>query len=825
MATPGDNTVLHSRHRAICEAFQQAWRENKTPEIEAFLQSAGEADSEALFRQLLQLDMKFRSGGEDSPTIAAADYVAKFPQFETVVNDVFAETVADIPRNAASIEDTVALTQVKRGAAKPVEDFIGQYELLAEIGRGGMGVVYKARHEALKRVVALKVIKSGEHAHPQEIARFEAEAEAVAQLNHPGIVTIYEVGREAGRNYFSMEFVEGESLSARIAKGPLEGRIAAELCAGVCDAVACAHENGIVHRDLKPANVLLDSRDQPRVTDFGLAKQLDADSEITATGQILGTPSYMPPEQARGDASQIGPLADVYSIGATLYAMLTGRPPFRSSSPMETIFQVLQGDLIFPRRLDAKIPIDLETICVKCLEKDPSRRYQSAAEVAAELRRFLADEPIRARRIGPLARFWRLCRRYPVVSSLYALVLITLMAGVGVSSYFAVLASQRATLLESAIEDEKQAKQAAQKQGKIALDTLETVVFHVDQELEGLPGSTAVRKRILNKVLEELDQVAAKSRGNVDLNKGIVHFQFAQMLRNVSEGDAGENSRAATEQFEASLQLLQSVNDSDAADDYSRLMQAVVRGNLGDHLNRIGELKEGAEQLQIALESCRELAERHADEERYTGGLAVTLQWWAESLISQNKWREAKAAFEEAKQVSTPMYEKWGDRIDVAVIHNTSLSGLADCLNELGEPKKAEAMYEEVLAIDHAMAEAAPLAINILTGMSITYERLGNLRIDRDDRAGAEEAYLKSIEACRKAVALDANNLEARLGLAYERDLIAREIYVPTARYAEARAALEEAAAIYSEVVAADSGDEVTRRDLAHTQDLLKRIP
>ena len=305
------------------------------------------------------------------------------------------------PSDAQAISaDTVPLAGTK-------VRYFGDYELLEEIARGGMGVVYKARQISLNRIVALKMILTGQLAGEEEVKRFHAEAEAAANLDHPGIVPIFEVGEHEGQHYFSMGYVEGESLSARISDGPLPPREAAELTKEVAEAVAYAHEHGVIHRDLKPANVLLDKDGQSRVTDFGLAKRVEGDSNLTATGQILGTPSYMPPEQAAGDILQITPASDVYSVGAILYELLTGRPPFKATSPLDTLMQVLDNQPVPPRLLNPNIPRDLETICMKCLQKEPSLRYATAPALTDDLNRFMGGELIHASSINLLDRVSR----------------------------------------------------------------------------------------------------------------------------------------------------------------------------------------------------------------------------------------------------------------------------------------------------------------------------------------------------------------------------------------------------------------------------------
>src|SRR5262245_23190679 len=293
------------------------------------------------------------------------------------------------------------------------------YEIEMVLGHGGMGVVYKARHLRLSRTVALKMLLAGPYASPQERARFQREAEAVAQLRHAHIVQIHDVSEHEGHSYFTMEFVEGGSLAQKLAGRPQPARQAAAMTVVLADAVQAAHQAGIVHRDLKPANILLTADCTPKITDFGIARRLDSGLGPTQSGELLGTPSYMSPEQAAGIRA-IGPATDVYALGAILYELLTGRPPFRAESAAETTLQVLSHEPASPLRLNATVPRDLDTICLKCLHKDPARRFATAQALADDLRRFQRGEPIAAHPVGLIERTGKFIRRHPTQATLLA---------------------------------------------------------------------------------------------------------------------------------------------------------------------------------------------------------------------------------------------------------------------------------------------------------------------------------------------------------------------------------------------------------------------
>ncbi len=446
------------------------------------------SDREQRFEQVLAEYLQAREAGQ---TPDPADLLARHPDLAEELRAFFANR-AQFARLAAPLgpaaprrvppAEAPTLGLNEAGPTPAAGRNFGDYELLEEVARGGMGVVYKARQRSLNRVVALKMIQAGQLASEADVQRFRTEAEAAAALDHPHIVPIYEIGSHNGRPYFSMKFVEGGSLAqALAAEEPADAeaqRRAAALLAKAARAVHYAHQRRILHRDLKPGNILLERRTGdvsppvPHVTDFGLAKRVEGDSQLTQSGAIVGTPSYMAPEQARGEKA-LSTAADVYGLGAVLYECLTGRPPFKGATQLDTLLEVVDREPPRPRAINPRIDRDLETVCLKCLEKDPQRRYGSAEALAEDLERWLAGEPIRARRAGAGERAVKWARRRPAVAGL--LTAVVLVAGLGVAGIFwqwqvARAAEQQAVGKATAEERAKKDAEAAREAVKAALD-------------------------------------------------------------------------------------------------------------------------------------------------------------------------------------------------------------------------------------------------------------------------------------------------------------------------------------------------------------------
>jgi tRNA A-37 threonylcarbamoyl transferase component Bud32 len=398
---PTEPTTLEARFEEAAAAYLRAREEGRAPDPERYLQNFPELASRL------------------------REFFADLALFDRLAPDL-----ASTPTHPPAAAEAATLPPATPAPGRRVE--MAGYEIIEELGRGGMGVVYRARHQKLGHEVALKMVLAGSHASEQELARFHLEAAAVARLKHPSIVHIHDFGEHDGVPYFSLELVEGGSLAARLKAGPLPARKAAALVEKLARAMAHAHEHGIVHRDLKPANVLLTREGEPKVADFGLAKNMDTEG-ASLSGAVLGTPAYMAPEQAEGRGRDIGRFTDVWALGVILYECLTGRVPFQGATVQETLGQIVRQEPTPPRRLVWGLPRDLETVCLRCLEKNPAKRYATAAELADDLGRFLGGKPVRARPVGPLGRGWRWARRNPAGSALAA----TLLGAAVILGYFA----------------------------------------------------------------------------------------------------------------------------------------------------------------------------------------------------------------------------------------------------------------------------------------------------------------------------------------------------------------------------------------------------
>ncbi|TWU56526.1 Serine/threonine-protein kinase PrkC [Rubripirellula tenax] len=690
---------------------------------------------------------------------------------------------------AGDLDDTVDTLDESAGprvlpvrtASKVLADF-GDYELLDEIARGGMGVVFRAKQKSANRVVALKRILAGRFASDEEVQRFYAEAESAARLDHPNIVPVFDVGVESGHHYFSMGFVDGQSLNANIHQGPTPVRRAAQLVETIASAVGYAHDQGVIHRDLKPANVLLSRDGVPRVTDFGLAKQVGSSRDLTATGQIMGTPSYMPPEQASGQTATVGPAADIYALGAILYALLTGRPPFQAASAIETIRQVLEEEPLSPSTLNADVDRDLETICLKCLQKDSVQRYATAGELGDELSRYLSGEPIHARPVSRVERTWRWCKRNRLVAGLMAGIGFSLVIGICLSTYFAMLANARA--------------RRAQEGTQIAVATLETMINTLQTGLARIPAARELRQQLLRDSLSDLQRVSGevKSQARVDLSTakvltslGLIFSEFGddegksmsaeardhlqrsvaiyQQLRNQNDKPSLKRLHAnalnqlgnlfindnqidsAETSLTQSIDLFQSLLADDPDNETIAYESTYPINNLGDIDAIRGNFEAALVHFETAVAMHRRLRSDTGENLRRLEGLADSLMRAGDACHDLKRNDGALRYFAESKDLS----RRWYEAEPKSSFAMDSLSFAHERLGnhwlQVGDANNAKIHYEGMLALTEKALVEDPKSRFLLDGLSVCYQKLANTYARLDETEKASEASRKAAEA------------------------------------------------------------------------------
>jgi serine/threonine protein kinase/tetratricopeptide (TPR) repeat protein len=657
---------------------------------------------------------------------------------------------------------------------------IGDYEVQQELGRGGMGVVYKARHRILKRTVALKMILAGAHTTGAALQRFLAEARAVAHLQHPGIVQIFDMGQHEGLPWFSLEFVDGSDLQKALNGKPREARSAAALVEAICRTMQYAHSHGILHRDLKPANILLDAAGNPKVTDFGLAKEVDSEnSAATRDGTIMGSPSYMPPEQARGQIAEVTPKSDQYSMGAVLYQLLTARPPFITDRPLETVMQVINNEPVAPRQLQPAIPADLETICLKALQKDPAQRYDSCEAMADDLRRFLNGEPILARPVSWLQRTWRWCRRNPRIAvpsaaagfSICLTAVIASWAWAATSAQAKQIADEKQKVevqrdeadRQRAIANQQQKlaeekEELARKQAVLALQNIQFVLTQTDTALKQRPGMNELRIAILEAVAKKWNELDVELTGGIRGEAiptlmairqqiGIAFFEMDQLVKATTEfsslydlsaeriairgrTDATRTNRARIALVWAPVKSRLESNP-DAAVKLLAEAEALVRECLTDPR---------PEKTSPSPEDIREL-------------LAGILQNKGVELLHQGKLAETEACFSEGLSLmaevltsirSAPGFDQLSDdekdtrTASRQISHDKAAVGLAYLNMRLGKTDQSIANYDAAIAARREIFErrkTVPVLRQELAGYLGTYSQ-ALIWIGRLDVAG-----------------------------------------------------------------------------------------
>jgi serine/threonine protein kinase/tetratricopeptide (TPR) repeat protein len=667
------------------------------------------------------------------------------------------------------------------------------YVILEELGHGGMGVVYKARHVALDRVVALKMILLGAHARPIDLERFRAEGTAVARLQHPNIVQIHEVGEADGLPYFSLEFCAGGSLAKKIARDPQDPRYAATVVEALARVMQYAHERGIIHRDLKPSNVLLADDGTPKVTDFGLAKRFNDDSGRTATGQVLGTPSYMAPEQAAGESSKVGPATDVYALGATLYDLLTGRPPFSGTSMLDTLEMVRTREPVPPGSLTGHLPRDLETVCLKCLQKDPAKRYASAADLADDLRRFLDGKPILARPVGSVERAWRWAKRNPWVAGLGSAVALLLVTVAIITSTlsFSLAAknkeaeanarqardAERAAILaqkgaEKARDDEQTARFETAEQRKLALDTVRDVLLRVDERMKADARLVPLRIDIIRQMLDNVDRIRDHARKNPleDRTEAVANSRIGEIYFK------GNRIADAVEWLTKSYRILKRAANADPTDPAAVRSLSFLCHLLAEAEWRFGHGAKAhelhAEGLRLQQELVKLVAAGSEMEKADAAkGVAEALANVAFTDLRLGEPGRALKNYEAADRAFAALPPPLPNWLEVRRMRNEIRVRIADARSKLGQLDEAQGDYVTALKDREELlwANNGPPSQRALLTVDVSQSRLylGDfLLMMRKDRAAASVQHVMSMDLCAKVLADDPDNLDVRQRLA-----------------------------------------------------------
>ncbi len=623
------------------------------------------------------------------------------------------------------------------------------------LGRGAMGVVYKARQRGLKRVVALKMILADVHASEQDLARFRTEAEAVARFQHPNIVQIYDVGEQDGRPFFSLEFVDGESLAKKVFGTPLPPRAAAETVQLLAQAMQYAHDQGITHRDLKPANVLVTNDGRPKISDFGLAKRLDDDSGRTRAGSLLGTPSYMPPEQAEGRVADVGPLADVYSLGAILYELLTGRAPFRAATIVETLTQVCREEPVSPVQLQPGTPRDLETICLRCLQKDPKKRYASAAELGEDLRRYLAGEAIKARPVPPWEHAWRWCRRNPAVAALCAAVVLLTLAALAGSLAFSVV-----------IYNEKTAKEQETIRANANFEAAKQHAAAKEQEtIRANANFEAAQQHAAAKEQETIraNDNAKTARKNAD---DALNRQYAAVNHVLALGEEMQKDlrrKSANPQSEAELRPLREemlkalrkhLLDLGREIENTGLTASgtvYAHQRLGDLFRDLGLGAEAIQQYQEATDLMDKAIADMPKEDRARANKALLLARLADMEIDlRGDVPGARQLYQKALNLQTDVEEHPGNRFYKPIDHKrlkaNYLMGLGRAAVLAGDPATARTYFEQAVAYRGDWAREDGKNVRAKSWLAEAYLALGDVCARLGDDKARDAAFKEAVE-------------------------------------------------------------------------------
>jgi tetratricopeptide (TPR) repeat protein len=690
------------------------------------------------------------------------------------------------------------------------------YRVLGELGRGGTAVVYRAQDLRLNRLVALKMLNAV-LASPERRRRLQTEAEAAARLQHPNIVQVFEVGEREGQPYIVLELCPGGSLTQVLGRGPLPPREAAEQAVVLAEAVAAAHQAGVVHRDLKPANVLL-ADGKLKISDFGLAKLLDRDAGQTQTEDILGTPSYMAPEQASGGARDVAPAADIYALGAILYECLTGRPPFKAATPLETILQVASEEPVPPRRLLPSVPRDLETICLKCLSKEPRRRYDSAQELADDLRRFQEGKPIVARPVGAFERVVKWTQRRPAAAAVATAAALSLAALLVSGAYFtSTLAESNQQLTkekgktQEALERSQRAETSASEQHQLALKTIDRVVHKIQDRLQIEPNWQELRKELLAEALAGLNGLA-RAAAAAEANHQTIHtlLKLGDIFRDIEIGGIGK----ARSQYEKAHELAARLAEADAENAQAQSDLAISLNSLGDVYRAEGDSGAAMEFYNKSVEIHRKLAQADAND-------AQAQQDWSTSLdrLGNMQWEQGdKRAALESYKTALAIDRKLAD----ADPHDTqaqrnlavSLIKMGDMQLEAEDREAALESYKGALDICRKLANSDPKNTQDQQNLSASLGRLGNVQLAKGDRQSALESYKEALVIDRKLALADPMNAQVQRGLSVSLNKLGA-VQLKTGDIGAAFESYKESLDLRRKLATAEPKNAIAQRDLA----------
>ncbi|MEZ6089225.1 MAG: serine/threonine-protein kinase [Pirellulaceae bacterium] len=747
-------------------------------------------------------------------------------------------------RLAKGLQNAIGTTSKPPAPAIPNQ--LGEYQVLSVLGQGGMGIVYKARHRKLNRTVAIKTIRPHRFAERKSVERFFFEAEAVARLDHPGVVPVYEIVRNGDECYFAMRFMPGGSLARATGTDGVDDHQAATWTRQIALAIEHAHGRGLIHRDLKPGNILLDEAGNAQVADFGLAKAVEATSQLTLSGEILGTPAYMAPEQARSDEAEVSSSVDVYAIGGILYFLLTGKPPFAGKHAVDVFHQLLHDAPRSPREIKPSIHRDLETIAMKCLSKSPADRYRSAFELSEELRRHLEDRPIEARPVSSLARLGRWCRRNRAVATLIMLFTVTLIGGSAVSAYFGFVANQRATSLaesnaaltvaeskanRSAIEAQEHARLANQ-QALVAITGFETIVYDLQETLVDNPEALGQRRRLLKLILEELESLPADmlAAQRIQRCKATAMFSLAEVAMEGGDDDGLSGMAASKRYYESAIDLFRQLHDeSDDKLAYAR--------DLGEALTEYGDTSADARQWAQALALFTEADQLYSqlknappDSPAFRRNVDTRIDWAlnrvlaGEALTEMSRFEEAEpfliSAYDELKTI---VEKKLGDERVAGLGLGRAIRKIGDWHVRKGQVQQAQQRFTEFATTSSVLAQKYPLDIDCVMESSTAYERLGNVQRQQNDLAAAKQSFRRCLELTHRleTATLKSQRLQWDLSFGYQKYA---EICIATGDWDEAKRNAEKCVAIRTKVEQSNIGSPWHRSKLAGTLSMLARI-